>query len=222
MGLVEIAGLVGSVGERGIGGVCCNEAPQADNGSILFWCSAYDRPEPFFECVLADVQGVRQVFDLYDPAVLPDEVKRIVYKGVRFIVCQVFQEEVLYDVDPVFVVCGFSETFHDLAEVGGLEQVLGSYMLFEQLMCRDPGKGVDTTRGKDNQEVGGMFGIGELPDRPSQTCDGSAGKRQSLLALQSHHPAHIPECHYQGCIRYGFTASVKVAFDDDKLPDKWQ
>jgi len=222
MRLVEIASLVGGVGKGGIGGVCCNEAPQADNGSILLRRGAYDRPEPFFKSVLADVQGARQVFDLYDPAVLPDQVKGVANKRVRFIVCQVFPEEGLYNVDPALVVFCFGKALQDLAEVCSLEYIFRFNMLLEQFVCRQPGKSIDTTWGKNNQEVGAVFGIGKLPDRFSQTCDGGAGKRQLCPVLDPHNLTHIPECHYHGCIRYSFTADVQVALDDEKLSDKWK
>jgi len=195
---------------------------EADDGSVLFWRGSNDGPESFFEGVLADIQGGCQVFDPDDTLVLPDQMKGIADKCVGFIAGQVLQEEGLYNSDPLFVVSCSGETFQRLVQVSCIEQIFGRDVLFEQFMSGYPGKSVDTARGKNDQEVGGMPAISELPDGSSQTSECGAGKRQYFVTFHPHYPACIPECHDHGCIRYGFTAGVLVAFDNEELPDKRQ
>ena len=216
MGLIKITCLIGGFGQRGIRGEVLDQPPEPDDRGILLGGRADKPPKPLFERVLAQVKGGGQLVDADDPIVLADQPDRIADEGVLFCIYEVVEQKRFYLSHASGIGAGFRKLFQQPIEVPAEKEVRRGNRLVEVFVRGHPGEAGDAAFFENDEEVGGLGCVGELPHRPAETGDDDI--RQGLL--RSHYQTAVSQGHHQGSVGDDHTIGGFVRFDKDELPDK--
>ena len=195
-----------------------DQAPEADDGSILFWRGADEGPEPLFEWVLAKMQRRGEIVDADDAAMLPDQLDGVADEQIVSCIGEVTKQEGFDEVYPILIVTGFGQPLQQFVELAGAKEVIGRNALAEQFIRGHPGKGGDAPFFEEDHEVGGISGVDKMPDRFAETGDGDIRQGFHCLRFLFLHSSLIAKRQHQRCIGDHHTVEGFIRLDEDELP----